>query len=136
MLTIPARENIFVQLSCLNKLPRAERLPDLALNAIRDILEEGDKLIVTVHNIGDDTAYDVDITLLARDGKIIASKVIPEIEAPIDLEPKTESVTFNLMGKKWYRIVIDSDDKIEEIYKGNNQATVEDKGTEIWYMNQ
>ena len=54
--------------------------------------------------------------------KVIAKRVIPEIEAPNNLVPVTETVEFDLAGKKWHKIVIDRDHKIEEIYEENNEA--------------
>ena len=121
-LNIPAGENITVQLELLKKIDRPENLPDLAIQPKRDIKQRHDKLTVTVHNIGDGDAQNVKITALDANENILAEKIIPKIKAPIDLVPKMESVEFNLGSKKWYEIVIDRDNNIEEIYEENNQV--------------
>ncbi len=120
-LTIPSGENIAVQLHLLRKIDRAENLPDLAIHPKRDIKHENNKLVVTVHNIGDGDAKNIKVTALDKNENVLEEKVIPKIKAPIDLVPKTESIKFNLRDKKWHKIVIDRDNSIEEIYEGNNQ---------------
>jgi len=121
-LEIPSEENIVVQLKLLKKLDRPDTLPDLAIDATRDVKQSNDKLTVTVHNIGDGDAKDVAITVLGKNGKVIAEKIIPSVKAPIDLIPKTESVEFNITKNGWDQIVIDRDNKIEEIFEENNQV--------------
>jgi len=121
-LTIPSEENIAVQLKLIKKLDRAEHLPDLAIHPKRDIKLEGNKVIVTVHNIGDGDAKDIKVAVLDKNENVILETIIPKIKAPIDLVPKMESIEFNLTDKKWHEIVIDRDNNIEEIYEGNNQV--------------
>jgi hypothetical protein len=36
--------------------------------------------------------------------------------------PVRETVEFDLAGKAWHKIVIDRENKIEEIYEENNEA--------------
>jgi hypothetical protein len=119
---IPSGENIAVELKLLKKIARSENLPDLAIQPKRDIKQDFDKVTVTVHNIGDGDAKNVTVTVLDKNENILAEKTIRKIKAPIDLIPKMESVAFNLTDKKWYKIVIDRDKSIEEIYEGNNQV--------------
>jgi len=121
-LKIPSEENIAVQLKLIKKIDRPENLPDLAIHPQRDIKFEGNKLIVTVHNIGDDDAKNIKVAVLDKNENVITEKIVPEIKAPIDLIPKMESIEFNLTDKKWYKIVIDRNNEIEEIYEENNQV--------------
>ncbi len=121
-LVIPSKENIAVQLMLVKKMNRPATLPDLAIHPVRDVKREGDKLIVTVHNIGDGYAKNIQIEVIDRDGKVMVKSVIPEIEAPVNLVPVTETIEFDLAGKEWYKIVIDRNEKIEEIYEENNEV--------------
>lgn len=121
-LTLPSKKNIAVQLKLLKKIKQPANMPDLAIHPKRDIKQEGDTLIVKVHNIGDGVARNIRIELLERNGKVIAESIIPEIKAPVDLVPKTRSVEFDTAGKKWHKIMIDRGNKIEEIFEGNNKA--------------
>lgn len=121
-LKIPSEENIAVQLKLIKKIDRPENLPDLAIHSTRDVKQESSKLIVTVHNIGDGEAKDVMITVLDKNEKVIVEKTIPNIKAPIDLIPKIESVEFNMSENEWGKIIIDRDNKIEEIFEENNQV--------------
>ena len=103
-------------------MKRPATLPDIAIHPVKDVRQDGDKLRVTVHNIGDGFARKVQIEVTGRDGKVIVNSVIPEIEAPINLVPVTKTVEFDLAGKKWHKIVVDRNNKIEEIYEENNEA--------------
>lgn len=122
-LTIPPNQNVAVQLNLIKKIHRPENLPDLAIQPERDIKQKANKLTVTVHNIGDGDAKNITVTVLDKNETVLAKKTIQKIKAPIDLVPKMESVEFNLTGKKWYKVVIDRDKKIEEIFEENNEIT-------------
>ncbi|MBN1348870.1 LamG domain-containing protein [candidate division KSB1 bacterium] len=121
-LTVPSNENIAMILKCTQQHEQPQALPDLALNAHRDIRFERGKLYVTLHNIGNADARDVDIEILTRTGEVIALKSISEMAAPTDLVPKMVEMVFDLNGKSWHRIVIDPSNSIEEIFEENNSV--------------
>lgn len=121
-LTIPSRRNVAVELRRIKALPRADRLPDLAIHPRRDISRAGDTLRVTVHNIGDAAARDIRVLVLDRAGKTIQAKTIDELRPPLDFVPKTADVEFRVKDNAWDRIVIDPENKIDEIIKDNNAA--------------
>jgi hypothetical protein len=124
-LVIPPKENMVVQLMLIREMKRASTLPDLAIHPLKDVCQDGDMLMVTVHNIGDGSAKKVQIEVTGRDDSVIGKCVIPSIEAPVKLVPVTETVKFDLAGKEWHRIVIDRNHKIEEIFEENNEAISE-----------
>ena len=121
-LTIPSQENIAIHLTLLKKIYKPATLPDLAIHPEKDIQQDGDKLMVSVHNIGDGIAENIGVEVMDRNGNVIAEKFISRMEAPVDLIPKINSIEFELNDKKWHRIVIDGEDRIEELYEGNNVA--------------
>lgn len=122
-LTIPSRQNVVLNLDLLKRLKRAKQLPDLALHPVKDIKQEGDRLKVIVHNIGDGIAKDVSVEVVDKKGKVIEKKFIPEILPPVDLVPKTAELEFKLNGKSWNKIIVDRENKIEEIFEENNETT-------------
>ncbi len=121
-LDIPSKENIVVQLILIRQTDRPATFPDLAIHPVKDISQEGDELMVTVHNIGDGIARNVPVEVTGRDGSVLVKSVIPVMQAPVNLIPVTETVEFDLAGKQWHKIVIDRKNKIAEIFEENNEA--------------
>ncbi|MHC4874766.1 MAG: CARDB domain-containing protein [Planctomycetota bacterium] len=80
---------------------------------------------IIIHNIGAEKAENITFALIRRD-KIVESKSIPALEAPIDLIPKTVKLNFSNV-EPGDKIVIDPEDKIAEIYEGNNFVSIADK---------
>ena len=120
---VPPQKNIAVSLELVKAVKRPDSLPDLAVHPAKDIRQRGDGLAVTVHNIGDAPAANFAVELLDEGGKVIGRKVVPSLAAPLDFVPKTVDVIFDLAGQKWQRIVIDRENRIHEIYEGNNEAS-------------
>ncbi len=124
-LRVPSLTNIAVEIELLKATKRPVGLPDLAIALNRDIQEKGDDLLVTVHNIGNADARNVIVEVLDQEGQIIERKLIAEIAAPLDLNPKKVDLRFNCRGRIWKRVVIDPEGAIEELYKGNNEILKE-----------
>jgi len=118
----PPRKNIAVSLEQVTAVKRPASLPDLAVHPVKDVKPAEGRLTVTVHNIGDAPAANFAVAVLDEKGKIIGRRVIPNLAAPLDFVPKTVDVIFDLAGQNWRRIVIDPENRIEEIYEGNNEA--------------
>ena len=89
-------------------------------------------LLARVHNVGSKGARNVGVALYDGDpeagGTLIGSSVIPNIEAPNDLEPRTVTVGVNWPAPDDAReiyVVVDPDDEIkDEITTFNNVAHV------------
>ena len=80
-------------------LPLWER-PDLGIS--RDDVVVGEKNIsVTVHSLGAKDTQASNLSLVDRDGKILASAPVPRLEAPLDLQPRRTKVTLAIpVGSK------------------------------------
>ncbi len=102
----------------------AEYLPDAGISA-RDVVVDGDRVRVTVHNIG---TVDVEnLTVALYDGeKALGRRVIQNLEAPLDLLPRTKQVVFALGSgmPDAVTVVLDPGEKLEEITRVNNRVTV------------
>lgn len=96
--------------------------PDLAIVPSEIFLNEENQTIEgTVHNIGAKSAKNIEIALFDMNGALIASEVISELKAPLDLKPSVATFKFKLkkrVGKM--RLEVDPNYKIIEIYKMNN----------------
>lgn len=87
----------------------AKALPDLALSA-DDLKVVDGKLQVTVHNLGLAPATGATVELLDAAGKVVAKQSLPTIPAPLDLQPKTATVTFPTTKATTVRLLPATDD--------------------------
>jgi len=109
----------------------AERAPDPGLSA-EDIRfnEERHLLMARIHNVGSEGVRSVGVVFYDGDpeggGVPIGSSVVPNIEAPNDLEPQAVTVGINWAPTKESHeiyVVVDPDDEIkDEITTFNNVA--------------
>jgi hypothetical protein len=123
---IPPRENIAVELKLLKSQGASGTLPDLAIQLIKDVRVEGDDFIITVHNIGDGPARNFSVQVLDRDGAVIDAQTIDNLPAPTDFVPKTIDLRFSLHGRAWKKVVLDRENKVEEILEENNEVVKEE----------
>ncbi|MDP6502669.1 MAG: hypothetical protein QF886_03595 [Planctomycetota bacterium] len=99
-------------------------LPDLAIG--KDDLaynKRNGSLEVIVHNIGSEKAGAFEVELQSKRGKSIALKKVAGLEAPIDLEPRTILVRFQMEGNaldKIHSVSVTSVNREHEITKENN----------------
>jgi len=119
-LRIPPRRNVGVEVLRIKPLSRADSLADLAVNPQRDVFREGDVLRVRVHNIGDAAAKNIRVNILDAAGKTLDTKMIGGLLSPLDFVPKTADVEFLVRDDAWDRIVIDPENRIDEILEDNN----------------
>ncbi len=102
----------------------AEYLTDAGISR-RDVVVDGDRVRVTVHNIG---TVDVEnLTVVLYDGeKALGRRVIQNLEAPLDLLPRTKQVAFSIGSDMpdSITVVLDPEEKLEEITRVNNRVTV------------
>jgi len=95
---------------------------DLALSPL-DCELNGLKVSGNVHNIGSKNVDNVTIAVVDDNGEIVLKKSIAGLKAPIDLSPRKKSFSVTLprkAGNNW-KLVVDPDDSISEIYEGNNE---------------
>lgn len=105
--------------------------PDVALTSRDLTLTAKDgrlDLSAVVHNIGLKTATNVVVALQVPDGDAFRNEAVTRIrrlESPDDLMPRTHTVNFEDVPEATaYRVVLDPDDDIDELYEGNNTATL------------
>jgi len=109
---------------------------DLALSPLDTVRElnmtwQYDSLVrIRVHNIGARPAAQVEVALL-RNGQKILTRLLPEIEAPIDLAPRV-AMTYTTIAQPGDTIVVDPDNRIPEITESNNRLVVDESGAIAW----
>jgi len=95
---------------------------DLALSHL-ELKIEGGKVKGKLHNIGLKDVEHAEIALVDPTGKVVARKDLGKLAAPEDFQPKV--VDFELEGvpadAKGWAVVADPDNKLAEIFKGNNR---------------
>jgi hypothetical protein len=103
-------------------------LPDLALSP-EDIrfVAEYQRVDVTVHNVGSAAARGARVLLYDGDLQM-GSQTIPNIDAPLNLDPKSVRVGFHFVPSRTrhtLKAVIDHDGRIKEINESNNSAVAD-----------
>ena len=100
--------------------------PDLGLDA-GDVKAGSSSISVTVHNVGSVASPSATVGLVTAGGKVVAAAQVPAIEAPLDLRPKTATVTVTVPAGtplKGARVVIDPEGALKEITKKNNAVVM------------
>ena len=122
LLSVPQRQLWLVRLMQTKRLDSILRRADLAIcadDAAFD-LEKG-RLTVQVHNIGAKPSGPFTVTLSGSDGKVVETRKIKNLDAPVDLMPRRTALIFNGL-KLDSRVVlsVDSDGTLSEITSVNN----------------
>ena len=125
---VPSHKEWVIDLRLRKAIERPAVLPDLAV-ASRDIQVKDGKVVVRVHNIGGAAAGTFDVVAEAKNGKewteLARTKVdgLPAIKA---FEPSAREVVLNVASTKLTaaRIRLDPNNKVDELYKLNNTATL------------
>ena len=122
---LPARQLTRISIDLTGEVQKvAEHLPDAGIST-RDVVVDGDSVRVTVHNIG---TVDVEnLTVALYNGENALGRMeIQNLEAPLDLLPRTKQVAFSIgfdMPDS-ITVVLDLEEKLEEITRVNNRVTV------------
>lgn len=130
---VPPGREWTVDLRLREPIERPDLLPDLAI-ARRDCrLLAPDLLEVTLHNIGGAPAGPYRVVVQVRKGEewITVGERRSSGPPPIkNLEPSTQTIAILCEERidRGYRVVIDPDEAIDEIYRGNNVVTFLDGG--------
>ncbi|MDQ3652407.1 MAG: hypothetical protein M3458_19465 [Acidobacteriota bacterium] len=99
--------------------------PDLGIGK-DDVVVQGRKVTVTLHSLGSVDAPTTKLVLLDANGKVLSSVSVPALKAPIDLMPKTVTLTLTLPTGNHLggggSVVIDPDAMLKEITRVNNRV--------------
>ncbi|HEX7896532.1 MAG TPA: hypothetical protein VF950_02145 [Planctomycetota bacterium] len=100
---------------------------DLAI-AAREVEIRGDTLSGTAHNIGSSSVEDAAVAVVDAEGKVVVRQSLGAIEAPLDLLPRRKPFTLKLPAgeRKGWRLRLDPDGAVPEIYEGNNEVPLDD----------
>ncbi|MFC1734602.1 tetratricopeptide repeat protein [Candidatus Hydrogenedentota bacterium] len=127
--TVEPRVTYVIEVDQVRKGQTTTLLPDPGLSS-NDIRLTNGRLLARIHNVGSKAVRDVEVAAYdgdpAKRGKLIGRSIIPNIEAPLDLEPRTTTIGFNWKPTRAAHeiyIVVDPDDTIQnEITTFNNVA--------------
>ena len=124
-LTLPSRKLCMVELKQARKLAPLWPRPDLAVTT-EDMRFDPKKreLRFVVHNVGNAPAVNVKAVVLSGKRKVFET-VIPNLEAPNDLKPKSVAITAGSLPPGRLTVVLDPEDRVPEIWEGNNAAVVD-----------
>jgi hypothetical protein len=98
--------------------------PDLGISA-DDVKVEGNRMKVTVHSLGGVDAPASTVILRDRAGKVLASAKAAPLRAPLDLLPKTETVSLNIprgADLKGGSVSVEISGTLPEITQMNNRV--------------
>jgi len=131
-LNIEPRKEYFIELEMTERGRAGDLASDPGLSS-KDIryAEKRGLILARIHNVGSASVRNVEVAFYDGDpqkgGVKIGQEYIPNLEAPVDLEPRTVNVAIHhpLKGKpREIYVVIDPDDRIKnEITTFNNVAS-------------
>lgn len=115
-----------IELTQLEKLDPIVARPDLAI-AAREVEVQDGKITGTVHNIGSAAAGEVVVAVLDGQGTLVLRESLGKLAAPVDLLPKRKPFSLQLprAPAKGWRLALDPDNTIKEIYEGNNEVMLD-----------
>ncbi len=123
-ITFPPHTTTVIELKLVEKgVPYWSR-PDLGIGA-DDVKMEGGRMKVTVHSLGSVDAPASKVVLRDKEGKVLASRAVPAIKAPLDLFPKTATVMLAVpSGANWKggSVTVESSGDVPEITQLNNRV--------------
>ncbi|MFC1694083.1 LamG-like jellyroll fold domain-containing protein [Candidatus Latescibacterota bacterium] len=119
-LTVPPKVPVVLEITRIKADQFHGDLPDLATSNYY-IKKQGNTLVVTVHNIGCAPSGAFTVSVLDSRGKELAVQRVDSLSGAGDYVPKKVDVTFaGLPVQPLYRIQIDSEDRVREIFEENN----------------
>jgi hypothetical protein len=124
--TFPPHTTITYELTLKEKGTPYSQRPDLGISS-DDVTLEGHMMKVVVHSLGAIDAPASKLTLRDVSGKVLATAPIPALKAPLDLVPKTATITLHVADTKSVptdTLTIDSRGPAPEITLVNNQITI------------
>jgi hypothetical protein len=114
-LRVPPRQLCVLEIDLVQTSPEDFwKRPDLGLSA-DDVKREVGKVEVTIHNLGNSPVDRVEVAMVDSTGKVLAKKTTGRIEAPLDLKPRTATVTFDGLSPGATEVRIDPEDRVPEL---------------------
>ncbi|MGI5817073.1 MAG: hypothetical protein ACOX9R_03130 [Armatimonadota bacterium] len=123
--TLEPGQVTLVEIEQIERLDPVFERADLALSELNTVVEGG-VVRGTVHNIGRAGVESVVLALLNADGEVVASETLTEIPGigedlqPVRVEYELAGVPAVAADAAGWRVVIDHEGAVEEIYEGNN----------------
>ena len=121
-LNLPPRRMTLIKINQTQKLDDIRDRADLALSPLDMRSKPDGTLHVRVHNIGAKRARNIVVAVM-RHGRKVAEQRIPSLAAPLDLTPRTATLSFTNV-RSGDEIVVDPADAVPEIAEHNNQFRV------------
>jgi len=125
-LSLPPHQSLVVELSQKQRFDgRAAHLPDLAAGPApgSQARDKGSPLTWDIYNLGPVPAENVEVQLLLA-GEVVQTRVLDLVPPLRDYQNGVIRVTFDSPGAGPLVIVIDPEDRIDEITERNNRADV------------
>ncbi len=131
-LIVPSRRETIIKFQLVKALKRQEPLPDPAICKddimIVDTNEKHSTLKLTVHNLGSAPVRKLPVVVMGGsqgNKSVLARTVIDFLPESRDLQPSTVSIKLDKITlSPGLRIVIDPEQRIEEICESNNEASI------------
>ncbi len=126
---VPSKTPVLLTVNRIREGAAPGPLPDLAV-ADYDCVREGGSLQVRVSNLGAAPSRETIVRLYDEEGGLRGEAALPPIDAPTDFVEKSLWLTFNNVPTGIpVRVLVDPDNRVDEIFKENNETTVaETKG--------
>ena len=128
-ISVPPHVAYAIDLRLTEPIEVPSTAPDLAI-ADRDVkLETAGTIQAVVHNVGNAEAHNVKVQLEWRDTpagrwQVAETQTIDRMALP-ELEPVTQTIEFTKVASgSAYRVVLDPDQKLDELFEGNNVGTL------------
>jgi hypothetical protein len=123
-ITFPPHQTTVIEMKLVTKgVPYWSR-PDLGIDP-DDVKVDGGRMRVTVHSVGSIDAPAATVVLRDKDGKVLGQASVPALKAPIDLLPKTATVTITMPAKAEWKggsLTVESKGNVPEITEMNNRV--------------
>lgn len=123
-ITLPPRATTILTLKRKTPGKPYWQRPDVGIDR-EDVVVEGNKVHVTVHSVGSVDSPATTLSLVDQSGRTLGSAPVPAMKAPLDLTPKTTTVTLMLPADAKLAggsVVLDPDGKVTEITRLNNRV--------------
>lgn len=124
-LTLPPKTVVVLELKQTEKLDDELNRADLALSPM-EIKVRGNAVEGIVHNIGAKDVESVEVALVDANGNVQSRQTLGRLPAPSDLSPVRLAFRLSglLRGAKGWKVVVDPQNKVPEIFEGNNAVEV------------
>jgi hypothetical protein len=121
--TAEPKRTYVIELKLVEKLDDMTGRPDLGLDPW-DVRRGDGAMQVTVHNIGGSASPATTLCVQDAAGKTLGEAPVPALDPPLDLQPRTATVSIKLAAPPppGARVVIDPAGSVSEITKVNNTA--------------